>query len=47
MPDLTAEAVAVPRSGSDGRLLNRELSWLDFNGRVLELAADSAVPLLE
>jgi polyphosphate kinase len=27
--------------------LNRELSWLDFNARVLDLAADPAVPLLE
>ncbi len=29
------------------RLLNRELCWLDFNGRILELAADPKVPLLE
>ena len=28
-------------------LLNRELSWLDFDGRVLALAADARVPLLE
>jgi polyphosphate kinase len=31
----------------DERLLNRELSWLDYNARVLERAADPAVPLLE
>ncbi len=27
--------------------LNRELSWLDFNDRVLELAEDEGVPLIE
>jgi polyphosphate kinase len=31
----------------DDRYLNRELSWLDFNSRVLALAADPSLPLLE
>jgi polyphosphate kinase len=37
-----ADEAPVPRP-----YLNRELSWLDFNARVLALAADPAAPLLE
>ena len=37
---------AADRVG-ENRLLNRELSSLDFYARVLELAADRSVPLLE
>jgi polyphosphate kinase len=31
----------------DSRYLNRELSWLEFNARVLALAEDASQPLLE
>src|SRR5262249_19634809 len=31
----------------EDRYLNRELSWLDFNARVLTLAEDPEIPLLE
>ena len=34
-------------TGGESPYLNRELSWLDFNARVLALAADTKVPLLE
>ena len=37
--------VALRRSSE--RFFNRELSWIDFNARVLALAADDSVPLLE
>jgi polyphosphate kinase len=38
-------ATTISQEGE--RLLNRELSWLEFNARVLELAGDTTVPLLE
>jgi polyphosphate kinase len=37
----------VPPALPEDRYLNRELSWLDFNARVLALAEDERVPLLE
>ncbi|MEV6065593.1 RNA degradosome polyphosphate kinase [Nocardia sp. NPDC052001] len=39
-------ATAAARLPQD-RYLNRELSWLDFNARVLALAEDTSQPLLE
>ncbi|MFI7600828.1 RNA degradosome polyphosphate kinase [Actinoplanes sp. NPDC049681] len=41
--DSPAERDELP----DDRFLNRELSWLDFNARVLALAEDPETPLLE
>ena len=45
---MTAEPTALqglPRPRD--RYLNRELSWLDFNARVLALAGEKDLPLLE
>jgi len=43
VPSRSEEAQLEQRS----LYFNRELSWLDFNDRVLQLAEDSSVPLLE
>ena len=41
-------AAAADDSGLPAdRFLDREISWLQFNERVLQLAADESVPLLE
>src|ERR1700759_2564634 len=48
---VAAPPAATPAAINDAlpedRYLNRELSWLDFNARVLALAADTSLPLLE
>ena len=55
-PDLRGEAQVAPAAGdgaevepirSPERFANRELSWLDFADRLLDLAADGREPLLE
>jgi polyphosphate kinase len=43
----TADAPPVAEPLPADRFLNRELSWLDFNARVLTLVEDPTTPLLE
>jgi polyphosphate kinase len=47
--DTSTERTApdAPDLSSHSLYFNRELSWLEFNARVLELAEDESVPLLE
>src|SRR5436309_7268480 len=45
-PAVTPEAIEDADLPED-RYINRELSWLDFNARVLALAEDESQPLLE
>jgi polyphosphate kinase len=48
MSEIAAESpAAVPDLEDPELYFNRELSWMQFNARVLELAEDSSLPLLE
>ncbi|HET6731166.1 RNA degradosome polyphosphate kinase [Mycobacterium sp.] len=42
-----ATSPAIDDALPEDRYVNRELSWLEFNARVLALAADTSLPLLE
>jgi polyphosphate kinase len=45
--DRPTEVITEINTADPSLYLNRELSWLDFNERVLQLAEDERVPLLE
>src|SRR6476620_5797638 len=45
--DATAHEPRAPDFEDSSLYFNRELSWLDFNDRVLQLAEDPSVPLME
>ena len=47
IPTVVPRDASTPHALPEDRFLDRELQWLAFNERVLQLAEDPAVPLLE
>jgi len=47
LPGAVSVAGMVPEAFGAERFLNRELSWLDFGSRLLDLAEQEDIPLLE
>src|ERR1700675_529383 len=43
----TSEGISTSRFSAPANFINRELSWLEFNRRVLEEAQDPTQPLIE
>ena len=42
-----SRAVLTIDVNDPARFLNRDIEWLEFNARVLDIAADARTPLLE
>src|SRR5438874_3625985 len=47
LDEKSVEGSGAEAPSDDRRYLNREVSWLEFNARVLALAEDESQPLLE
>ena len=46
-PAAAGAASAAIDANDPARFLNRDIEWLEFNARVLDVAADPRTPLLE